>query len=287
MSFTNPIVAGTGLVREAINSPNYVAGVSGWSINRDGSAEFSDVAARGSIRSGSILLDDDAVSVGSRAPGTRGIAITTDIPPDLASHYAGEGITITTAILYYSDQPNLYFYEASTGLVRVRGLLFVGGGGVTEYGREFVGMIPPMQLRERYQVGATAPGYTPTTITPTLIDGTETIVPTAGYDPLVISWECHYTADFEQVSGSNTTTEVELYVDGAPVVGHKKLIFNPGNTSVTAPRHRVGGLSATACGTLAISAIPSSFGLYGNRALGAGTNRINPDHTGYTLKLYY
>src|SRR6266540_2524625 len=38
--FTNPIVGGTALVRPAIKSPNYVPGVSGWSINRDGSAEF-------------------------------------------------------------------------------------------------------------------------------------------------------------------------------------------------------------------------------------------------------
>ncbi len=47
--FTNPIVGGTALVRPAIKSPNYVPGVSGWSINRDGSAEFRDLTARATI----------------------------------------------------------------------------------------------------------------------------------------------------------------------------------------------------------------------------------------------
>ena len=49
MPFRNSIVAGTDLVREAINSPEFVTGVSGWSINRDGSAEFNDISVRGSI----------------------------------------------------------------------------------------------------------------------------------------------------------------------------------------------------------------------------------------------
>lgn len=49
MPFTNPIVAGTTLIRESIKSPDYVAGVSGWSINRDGTAEFNDVTLRGTL----------------------------------------------------------------------------------------------------------------------------------------------------------------------------------------------------------------------------------------------
>jgi len=45
--FRNNILAGTALVRDAIHSPNYVAGVSGWSINKDGSAELNNVTIRG------------------------------------------------------------------------------------------------------------------------------------------------------------------------------------------------------------------------------------------------
>lgn len=47
--FSNSILAGTTLVRDAIRSPNYVAGTSGWSVNKNGSAEFNDITVRGTI----------------------------------------------------------------------------------------------------------------------------------------------------------------------------------------------------------------------------------------------
>lgn len=46
-TFGNPVVGGTTLVRAAINSPDYVAGQTGWSVKADGSAEFNDVTLRG------------------------------------------------------------------------------------------------------------------------------------------------------------------------------------------------------------------------------------------------
>lgn len=49
MPFTNPIVGGNKLIREAIQSPNYVAGSSGWTINRDGTAEFAQATIRGNV----------------------------------------------------------------------------------------------------------------------------------------------------------------------------------------------------------------------------------------------
>lgn len=49
MPFRDPIVAGTTLIRPAIQSPNFVHGVSGWTINRDGSAEFNNVIVRGTV----------------------------------------------------------------------------------------------------------------------------------------------------------------------------------------------------------------------------------------------
>lgn len=55
MGFRSAILAGTNLIREAINSPNFVAGVSGWSINRDGSAEFADLLVRSSDGSTSTI----------------------------------------------------------------------------------------------------------------------------------------------------------------------------------------------------------------------------------------
>lgn len=63
--FRNPIVgAGDTLIRNAIQSADYAAGVSGWRISRDGDAEFNDVLVRGEVeaRNGNafIRLDPSA-----------------------------------------------------------------------------------------------------------------------------------------------------------------------------------------------------------------------------------
>lgn len=52
MAFRNPAVAGLYLVRAALRSPDYVLGTTGWSVNRDGTAEFNQGTFRGSIEVG-------------------------------------------------------------------------------------------------------------------------------------------------------------------------------------------------------------------------------------------
>lgn len=49
MSFTNPIVGGQTLIRNAIQSRDFVAGVSGWQIRANGSVEFNDASIRGDL----------------------------------------------------------------------------------------------------------------------------------------------------------------------------------------------------------------------------------------------
>lgn len=56
MSFEDPIVAGLELIREAIRSPNFQTLVQGWSINRDGSAEFNNLIIRVDTTTGSITV---------------------------------------------------------------------------------------------------------------------------------------------------------------------------------------------------------------------------------------
>lgn len=53
MPFNNDIAGGNGaLVRNQLISPNFVSGVSGWRIAKDGSVEFNNGTFRGSITSG-------------------------------------------------------------------------------------------------------------------------------------------------------------------------------------------------------------------------------------------
>ena len=48
--FNNPIIGGGGgLVYPSIHSPNFITGVSGWTINKDGSAEFNNLTVRGTF----------------------------------------------------------------------------------------------------------------------------------------------------------------------------------------------------------------------------------------------
>jgi len=54
--FRNSILAGTVLVREAVQSPNYATGNAGWIIRQDGTAEFADLVIRSSDGSGSTVI---------------------------------------------------------------------------------------------------------------------------------------------------------------------------------------------------------------------------------------
>lgn len=54
--FTHAIAGGSGkLVVRAFLSPNYVQGVSGWAVFKDGSAEFNNVTVRGTIIAGQFI----------------------------------------------------------------------------------------------------------------------------------------------------------------------------------------------------------------------------------------
>lgn len=61
MQFEDDVVGGVTLVRPAIQSPDYVPGVSGWAIKIDGSVEFNDGEFRGTLHVGD---DADYVEVG-------------------------------------------------------------------------------------------------------------------------------------------------------------------------------------------------------------------------------
>lgn len=49
MSFRDSTTSGVTLVKPAIQSPDYVAGTTGWTINADGTAEFNNVTVRGEL----------------------------------------------------------------------------------------------------------------------------------------------------------------------------------------------------------------------------------------------
>lgn len=85
MAFQNAVVGGGGeLVRDAIHSRNYVPGVSGWTINRDGFAEFAGVTIRGDLFIGSPPSPPNSYIHGTVMGGVPTIAIYDGVHPNPA-----------------------------------------------------------------------------------------------------------------------------------------------------------------------------------------------------------
>lgn len=96
--FANPVVNGTTLVRDAITSPDYRPGVSGWALMRNGSFEANDAQLRGNL-----VVGDPAVS---------DVEITTMIPAELLAFYDGY-TTFTAAYIRMDPGTGGYHYEIS------------------------------------------------------------------------------------------------------------------------------------------------------------------------------
>lgn len=96
--FANPVVAGTALIIPAINSPNYITGVQGWSINQDGTAEFSSGVFRGAVLIGGPPATG-AVSIG--LTGTAIPAVLRNFNADYTSWYEADLRWITATDFFF------------------------------------------------------------------------------------------------------------------------------------------------------------------------------------------
>lgn len=61
---------------EALKTPNYVAGVSGWTINRDGSAEFNNLSLRGTFSGTDYVINSSGEFFYSGVPALGDLAIS-------------------------------------------------------------------------------------------------------------------------------------------------------------------------------------------------------------------
>jgi hypothetical protein len=74
MAFSNPITGGQGaLIRPAVKSPNYTAGASGWTINRDGSAEFNNLTIRGTFLGSDFIINSAGIFVYHGTPAANNL----------------------------------------------------------------------------------------------------------------------------------------------------------------------------------------------------------------------
>jgi len=134
LTFGNSILAGEELVRTGVRSPNYAAGVSGWRIARDGSAEFNNVTVRGSL----FTRNPSGAYVQIFASGS--LAAIDLQPPDDPDETFDNG-TI------YADTDGL-----DTPFLQIQSPIIVGEDNsvITLYGENSAdGLLPAMQLRVR------------------------------------------------------------------------------------------------------------------------------------------
>lgn len=117
--FNNPVVGGDGeLVRVKMRSVNYVPGVSGWAVFRDGDAEFNNAIFRGEI------------VVGGATPPN--FELTETIPAELVTFYQTNWLgTIASFVMKMNVNANTYLYEillstSSVGPARAVGQVIAG-----------------------------------------------------------------------------------------------------------------------------------------------------------------
>lgn len=72
----DPVVGSTVLRRPAIQSPNYVATVSGWTINADGSAEFNNLTIRGTFNGTDFIMNSSGLFIYSGTPALGNLLIS-------------------------------------------------------------------------------------------------------------------------------------------------------------------------------------------------------------------
>lgn len=151
----DPLVGSTVLRRPAIQSPNYVHGVSGWTVNADGSAEFNNLQIRGTFNGNDFILDSTGFFLYSGTPAAGNLiysvtpaATTADpegnaIPSNGATSYANAGsfwvaLSQSSGVLAWfkaASEAGPWTPEASIGFtfnnITGGGLLFTATAGLS------------------------------------------------------------------------------------------------------------------------------------------------------------
>jgi hypothetical protein len=120
------ILAGNTMVVEAIESQNYVEGVSGFSIQADGDVEFNDGVFRGELTANSI----SATSIGNSTITGSDIQGGTQEDPNITFTSAGGGTLLTYANVTTSATfTTSGAYVVPAGVTTVKVQAWGGGGG--------------------------------------------------------------------------------------------------------------------------------------------------------------
>ena len=113
----NPVVGGTVLRRPAIQSPNFVTTVSGWTINADGSAEFNNLTIRGTFSGTDYVLSAAGFFLYSGTPAS-GNLIFSIAPAATTGDGLGNTVTGGGAVSYTPGTTQ--FANLAAGFLQLR-----------------------------------------------------------------------------------------------------------------------------------------------------------------------
>lgn len=119
MSFSHDVAGGNGqLIAQSIHSPNYEEGVSGWTINKDGTAEFQDADIRGSVtidsggdgvfiygagdvldQAGADVLDESGADILDGSDGELLVSIAASAGTDSYGNDYPQGIEVNSGVI--------------------------------------------------------------------------------------------------------------------------------------------------------------------------------------------
>ena len=231
MRFQDPIVGGSTLIRPAIQSPDYVAGVSGWAIKRDGPAEFYSVTMRGSwiVTDGTNTLTG-AVSTVPSSP----IGSATPLPNislDLASPYTpgylyafGQGAGQTSAVIIASPD------DTSVSLSNMS--FMVAQDAAAGYGYTYANGYGLQQLSFDWGADITTTSSNSSTVTPgnavTVVSVTVDVPTSSTFLPriqVMAGWHGVDVTGPSATIGNNRAT-IRIEEDGSQIRGARLILQN-------------------------------------------------------------
>lgn len=265
--FSNPLVGGGGaLVYPSIHSPDFEAGAQGWSVNKDGSSEFNDLTARGTLEAGYFIGFGEGREIliysGAPALGNLVASVSTSAGTDsygnayldgVASYGnpgANTGYVTDEGGFGVTDEGGGAVQDESAGGTATADVLDEGGFGVEDEGGGFV----------EDESGSVAPAGT--------TQGTAQLVSnaTSGEPFLILSppGPSYLTAPPQVYSGAERPGQSDEYLVLAVNSGQE----GTGGSSViqlfsrTYDGTSAGHVDLVPGGTLAMSATPSTVQVY-------------------------
>lgn len=150
--FADPVVNAIGeLIKQQIRSPNYIPGVSGWTIDKDGSAEFNNLVIRGTFFGTDFIIGANGIFFYSGVPTTGNLLMSwartagndsfgNSYPQGLSINESSEG-QASVVMGYTSGSPLIYFPDDIVNIRNSAGILGTpfGAGNAQQDAATFLG----------------------------------------------------------------------------------------------------------------------------------------------------